>query len=44
MDMIAKLCDPVIVLAQGSVMVEGTIQEIQNNQAVIEAYFGTDVA
>ncbi len=41
MDMIAKLCDPVIVLAQGSVMVEGSIEEIQNNPKVIEAYFGS---
>lgn len=41
MDMIARLCDPVIVLAQGSVMVEGSIEEIQNNPDVIEAYFGT---
>ncbi|MFO8045715.1 MAG: ABC transporter ATP-binding protein [Halomonas sp.] len=40
MDMIARLCDPVIVLAQGSVMVEGSIEEIQNNPDVIEAYFG----
>jgi len=40
MDMIARLCDPVIVLAQGSVMVEGSIEEIQNNPQVIEAYFG----
>ncbi|EAR07330.1 branched-chain amino acid ABC transporter, ATP-binding protein [Reinekea sp. MED297] len=44
MDMIAKLCDPVIVLAQGSVMVEGQIEDIQNNPKVIEAYFGSDVA
>ncbi|NAW34274.1 ABC transporter ATP-binding protein [Halomonas alimentaria] len=40
MDMITRLCDPVIVLAQGSVMVEGSIEEIQNNPEVIEAYFG----
>ncbi len=40
MDMIARLCDPVIVLAQGSVMVEGSIEDIQNNPEVIEAYFG----
>ncbi|HSH56661.1 MAG TPA: ABC transporter ATP-binding protein [Halomonas sp.] len=40
MEMIARLCDPVIVLAQGSVMVEGPIAEIQNNPEVIEAYFG----
>ncbi len=44
MDMIAKLCDPVIVLAQGSVMVEGKIEDIQNNPKVIEAYFGSDAA
>jgi branched-chain amino acid transport system ATP-binding protein len=42
MDMIAQLCDPVIVLAQGSVMMEGTIQEIQEDKSVIEAYFGND--
>ncbi|MGO3243050.1 MAG: ABC transporter ATP-binding protein [Halomonas sp.] len=44
MEMIARLCDPVIVLAQGNVMVEGHINDIQNNPAVIEAYFGTDAA
>lgn len=44
MDMISRLCDPVIVLAQGSVMVEGHIEDIQNNPAVIEAYFGSDAA
>lgn len=44
MEMIARLCDPVIVLAQGSVMVEGGIEEIQNNPAVIEAYFGAGAA
>ena len=44
MDMISRLCDPVIVLAQGSVMVEGHIEAIQNDPAVIEAYFGSDAA
>lgn len=44
MEMIARLCDPVIVLAQGSVMVEGHISDIQNNSEVIEAYFGTNAA
>ncbi|WP_104203276.1 ABC transporter ATP-binding protein [Billgrantia saliphila] len=44
MDMIARLCDPVIVLAQGSVMVEGSIEEIQNDPQVIEAYFGSNAA
>ncbi|WP_110654793.1 ABC transporter ATP-binding protein [Salinicola halimionae] len=44
MDMIARLCDPVIVLAQGQVMMEGSITEIQNNPEVIEAYFGAEPA
>lgn len=44
MDMIARLCDPVIVLAQGQVMVEGHIQDIQNNPEVIDAYFGAGAA
>ncbi len=33
-----------LIRAQGSVMVEGRIEEIQNNPKVIEAYFGTDAA
>ncbi|WP_419915090.1 ABC transporter ATP-binding protein [Hoeflea sp.] len=40
MDMIARLCDPVIVMAAGTVMTEGHIEDIQKNEAVIEAYFG----
>ena len=44
MAMIARLCDPVIVLAQGSVMIEGTIEEVRNDPRVIEAYFGSNVA
>jgi branched-chain amino acid transport system ATP-binding protein len=40
MDLIARLCDPVIVMAAGSVMTQGHIGDIQKNEAVIEAYFG----
>ncbi|SFX72719.1 ABC transporter ATP-binding protein [Marinospirillum alkaliphilum] len=40
MDMIARLCDPVIVLAQGQVMMQGTIEQVRNNPEVVEAYFG----
>jgi len=40
MDMIARLCDPVIVMAAGSVMTQGHIEDIQKDPAVIEAYFG----
>ena len=44
MEMIARLCDPVIVLAQGSVMMEGSIEDVQSNPEVIEAYFGGGTA
>ncbi|MDN2568521.1 ABC transporter ATP-binding protein [Aquibium sp. A9E412] len=40
MDLIARLCDPVIVMAAGSVMVEGPMEEIRQNPEVVEAYFG----
>lgn len=43
MDFIKQLCDPVIVMAQGSVMATGTADEIMQNEAVIEAYLGTGV-
>ena len=41
MDFIGRLCDPVIVMAEGHVLAEGTIDEIKSNEAVIEAYLGT---
>lgn len=40
MDFIAELCDPVIVMASGTVMTEGTIDEIKADEEVIDAYFG----
>ncbi len=40
MDMIAELCDPVIVMAQGTVLAKGTMAEIRANEAVREAYLG----
>ncbi len=40
MDFIARLCDPVICMAEGKVLAEGTAQEVQNNEEVIEAYLG----
>ncbi|WP_421854012.1 ABC transporter ATP-binding protein [Oricola sp.] len=40
MDFIGKLCDPVIVMAEGAVLAEGTAEEVRNNEAVIEAYLG----
>lgn len=40
MDMIARLCSPVIVMAEGRKMMEGSIEEIRANPDVVEAYFG----
>ena len=41
MDFIARLCDPVIVMAEGKVLAQGTADHIMENPAVIEAYLGT---
>lgn len=41
MDFIGRLCDPVIVMAEGKVLAQGTIDEIKANEQVIEAYLGT---
>mgnify|MGYP005991606717 FL=1 len=41
MDFIGRLCDPVIVMAEGGVLAEGTLDEIKANDQVIEAYLGT---
>ena len=41
MDFIGKLCDPVIVMAEGHVLCEGTADEVRSNEQVIEAYLGT---
>ena len=40
MDLIARLCDPVIVMAEGRVLTQGTMADIRRNEAVIEAYLG----
>ena len=41
MDFIGRLCDPVICMAEGKVLAEGTLEEIKANEQVIEAYLGT---
>lgn len=40
MDLIARLCSPVIVMAEGRVLMQGSMQEIRANAEVIEAYLG----
>jgi branched-chain amino acid transport system ATP-binding protein len=41
MDFIGRLCDPVIVMAAGKVLAQGSASSIMQNEAVIEAYLGT---
>jgi branched-chain amino acid transport system ATP-binding protein len=40
MDFIGRLCDPVIVMAEGRVLAQGTAAEVTSNEQVIEAYLG----
>ncbi len=40
MDFISRLCDPVIVMAEGMVLAEGSSDEVKANEDVIEAYLG----
>ena len=41
MEFISRLCDPVIVMAEGAVLATGTAEEVRANDEVIEAYLGT---
>lgn len=41
MEFISRLCDPVICMAEGKVLAQGTAEEVKNNEEVIEAYLGT---
>jgi len=41
MEFISRLCDPVIVMAEGGVLATGTAAEVRANEEVIEAYLGT---
>ena len=40
MEFISRLCNPVIVLAEGAVLFEGTPDEVKRNEKVIESYLG----
>ncbi|WP_194095345.1 ABC transporter ATP-binding protein [Marivivens aquimaris] len=41
MDFIGKICGPVICMAEGKKLAEGSLDEIKSNEQVIEAYLGT---
>ena len=40
MEFISRLCDPVIVMAEGRVLIEGPADRVMADEAVIEAYLG----
>ncbi len=40
MDFISRMCDPVIVMSEGSVLFEGTAEEVKKNEKVIDSYLG----
>ncbi|CAA9552563.1 MAG: Branched-chain amino acid transport ATP-binding protein LivG [uncultured Thermomicrobiales bacterium] len=40
MDLVARLCDPVIVMSQGRPIFEGTFDEVRRDEEVLSAYLG----
>ena len=40
MDFIERLCDPVIVMAEGSVLFEGSVENAKKDEKVVESYLG----
>lgn len=43
MDLIADLCENTIVLAEGQILMQGTMEEVRKDERVIDAYFGGEV-
>jgi ABC-type branched-subunit amino acid transport system ATPase component len=44
MGFIAELCNPVVVMAEGRVLAQGTFEAVRNDHAVREAYLGRRAA
>lgn len=44
MDLIARLCDPVVVMTEGRGLIEGTFDDIRKDPRVIAAYLGRSAA
>ncbi len=40
MELVSLLCDPVIVMAEGKVLMQGSAPQVQSDERVIEAYLG----
>ena len=43
MDFISRLCDPVVVMAEGKILAQGSADTIKANEDVIEAYLGASM-
>ena len=39
-DFISRMCNPVIVMSEGSVLFEGTCDDVKKNEKVIDSYLG----
>ena len=40
MDLVADLCQKILVLSEGKVLTEGTMSEVRDDERVVQAYFG----
>ena len=40
MDLVMNLCEPIIVMSEGTKLCEGTAAEVQQDKCVLEAYLG----
>jgi len=40
LDYVSRLCEEVIVMAEGSVLMRGTVEEVRSDERVVEIYFG----
>ena len=43
MELIEKICNPVIVMAEGSVLFQGKFEDVKSNEDVIESYLGRGI-
>ena len=44
MDFVMQLCSPIVVMSEGSVLMEGLPEDVQRDQRVLDAYLGGQYA